>query len=149
MFLQQLMSSKGAQPKIYQLHGGIQRYLEQPDHALYYKGKNFVFDPRRTDPHHHKDNTVVGRCVVCHCPHDDYDNGQAPLEGSEARCVNCRILLLVCPACRFKVKCWGQDADADDDDSNNKPLLFCGGIKGPCLHKPPVRVIVNAASVAL
>jgi predicted sulfurtransferase len=139
-----------ALPRIYQLHGGIQRYLQHQNHQAqtglinyshYFKGKNFVFDPRRTDPVH--GIGTVGRCAVCHAPHDDYDNGHAPSRGTgEARCASCRVLLLVCPPCRSSVACWGQD------NPEEKPELHCGGVSGPCLHRPPVRLIENADSVA-
>jgi predicted sulfurtransferase len=154
-------------PEIFQLHGGIQRYLEQHElnEALplqndeptssnqgYFKGKNFVFDPRRTDPVHGA--TQVGQCMVCGTPHDDYDNGHAPAAGTgESRCVNCRVLLLVCPTCRPTVTCWGQEDKQHDGDgiaaAGIQPKLYCGGLNGPCLHKPPVRLVVNAESVAL
>ena len=128
--------------EIYQLHGGIQRYLENyhTNEALVqhdkeqqipeghekgpclYRGKNFVFDPRRTDPMLDITNekAVVGKCCICQKPHDDYDNGHAPLEEKEARCCKCRILLLVCDACRPTVQCWGEDHKHD------LPKLYCG-----------------------
>jgi len=111
--------------KIYQLDGGIQRYLEQygaveADEAnadCLFRGKNFVFDPRRTDPVVGKD--TVGSCLLCDIHHDDYDNGTAPCNNTEARCCKCRVLLLVCSTCRFKVRVWGQKGDEN-------PALYCG-----------------------
>jgi predicted sulfurtransferase len=129
-------SSSSSLPRIYQLHGGIQRYLEHDDHYLYH-GKNFVFDPRRTDPNH-GDIDIVGRCLVCDTPHDDYDNGNAPAENREARCYKCRILILVCNTCRQHVTCWGESSSIEDTE-DEKPKLYCGGKE--CLHMPPVRVI--------
>lgn len=118
------------QPEMYQLHGGIQRYLEQrPDGGLY-EGKNFVFDPRRTDPH--SGGSVVGTCLVCNTPHDDYDNGEAPAQNKEARCCNCRILILVCDNCRKKVTCWGEE-------KKGVAKLYCGKTK--CIHTPPVAIL--------
>jgi predicted sulfurtransferase len=132
--------------EVYQLHGGIQKYLElyhtndtspsdrhheqkqqeEPNPnskgPCLFKGKNFVFDPRRTDPMY--DNTyeesIVGRCCMCSNPHDDYDDGHAPCDNTEARCCKCRILLLVCTPCRRLVQCWGEDYKKD------LPKLFCG-----------------------
>lgn len=126
-FLQQVLPEQ----KIYQLHGGIQRYMES-EHATLYRGKNFVFDPRRYDPQ--AEATIVGRCVVCNTPHDDYDLGAAPSTDRASRCVNCRILILVCPECRTKVQCWG------DDDINERPRLTCGGIHRDCIRIPPPQV---------
>jgi len=124
-------------PEIYQLHGGIQRYLENSSEGLF-RGKNFVFDPRRTDPltANSESPNIVGQCLVCARPHDDYDNGNAPALHREARCCKCRILVLVCDDCRPTVACWG------DAQSTNKPKLFCGGLESSgnkCLHMPPVR----------
>jgi predicted sulfurtransferase len=150
--------------RIFQLQGGIQRYLEeygqweQPEiiptekekapeeeentvlppttetltiAKSLFRGKNFVFDPRRTDPR--VSNDVVGRCLLCGVPHDDYDNGAAPCEEQEARCQKCRVLLLVCPACRPSVQ-WksprtisiGDHADKKDERNIILPPLFCG-----------------------
>jgi len=129
-------ASLKSMPKIYQLHGGIQRYIENPEDALFFRGKNFVFDPRRTDPSTCPGNDTVGRCLVCNSPHDDYDNGRAPIEGCEARCWNCRVLILVCDACRAVVSCWGE---ADGGKNDDKPRMFCGGPDGECVHRPPPR----------
>lgn len=110
-------------PKLYQLRGGIQRYLEShTSETSFFQGKNFVFDPRRTDPQHN--GTVIGRCVACEKPHDDYDNGQGPSDHCESRCFQCRILILVCPDCRQqrRVVC-----DGDSPDSDALPLIYCGG----------------------
>ena len=134
--LQAMEWNEGASPPpkgIYQLDGGIQRYLEQygtkqlleqeqrsaeENSSCLFKGKNFVFDPRRTDPR--VGEGVVGRCVRCHTPHDDYDNGASPSQEQEARCVKCRVLVLVCPNCRSRVQSWGEEENED------KPPLWCG-----------------------
>ena len=65
IFLQSLLVEKSDRKHhIYQLQGGIQRYLEaDSSDRSFFKGKNFVFDPRRTDPVHN--NYVVGQCLVC------------------------------------------------------------------------------------
>ena len=65
VFLQSLLAERSENTHhIYQLHGGIQRYLESNStETTLFKGKNFVFDPRRTDPVH--GNQVVGQCLVC------------------------------------------------------------------------------------
>mmetsp|Transcript_27189 Transcript_27189/g.62735 ORF Transcript_27189/g.62735 Transcript_27189/m.62735 type:complete len:122 (+) Transcript_27189:175-540(+) len=102
------------------------------DDDCYFQGKNFVFDPRRHDPLHN--GKVVGTCLVCHQPHDDYDSGAAPRQNHESRCWNCRILVLVCNDCRSKVSCWNE---VNDD----KPRVYCGGVDQECLHMPPVQII--------
>lgn len=130
VFLQALATSeewKGLEPPkaVYQLDGGIQRYLETfgstdraQEECLYF-GKNFVFDQRRTDPCIGKG--VVGRCMMCSKLWDDYDNGHAPADNMEGRCCRCRILLLVCNDCRTKVRSWGEIMQ------EGKPDLYCGG----------------------
>jgi predicted sulfurtransferase len=118
---------------IYQLEGGIQQYLERygssdvlqanysmPNSDCLFRGKNFVFDPRRTDPLVGRDG-VVGRCLLCSKLHDDYDNGNPPNTNKEARCCKCRILILVCNSCRPTVRIWGEDC------SKEKQNLYCGG----------------------
>ncbi|GAX28931.1 hypothetical protein FisN_20Lh252 [Fistulifera solaris] len=146
-FLDQLLEERNkakssgikTKPQIYQLHGGIQKYLEaaSTNDALFnqFKGKNFVFDWRRTDPVH--GDTITGSCLVCEEPHDDYDNGHAPAENCASRCFQCRILVLVCPRCRPTVLCWG------DEHSEDRPFLSCGGIGDKCLKTVPVREIQN------
>eukprot|EP00429_Kryptoperidinium_foliaceum_P028031 CAMPEP_0176154546 /NCGR_PEP_ID=MMETSP0120_2-20121206/78955_1 /TAXON_ID=160619 /ORGANISM="Kryptoperidinium foliaceum, Strain CCMP 1326" /LENGTH=396 /DNA_ID=CAMNT_0017491643 /DNA_START=206 /DNA_END=1396 /DNA_ORIENTATION=+ len=130
-----LIQSLYPEKEIYQLQGGIQSYLEfqaskgeghNEDSLNLFRGKNFVFDPRRTDPTHGPD-AVVGKCLVCCAPHDDYDNGHAPSEGKEARCNVCRMLVLVCNDCRPKYACWGEEA------MEERPLLFCGTTN--CVHE--------------
>jgi predicted sulfurtransferase len=137
-------------PKVYQLHGGIQRYLERERQGGFlYRGKNFVFDPRRVDPH--VGVGVTGRCLVCDIPHDDYDNGR-PSNNEDndnnnpavARCCKCRVLMLVCESCRIKVSCWG-DEDHDSERRGSHDVmpkrLYCGG--SVCWHRPPPRLIVD------
>ena len=107
-----------------------------------------VFDPRRTDPIHFGE--TVGRCLICKSPHDDYDNGHAPSENKEARCNNCRMLILICNDCRPKYRCHGEKdhrggGGDDDDDFDDKtqqqessndsfrPLLYCN--VDTCIHE--------------
>eukprot|EP00934_Nitzschia_sp_Nitz4_P002145 Nitzschia sp. Nitz4//scaffold59_size112058//39699//40970//NITZ4_004106-RA/size112058-processed-gene-0.40-mRNA-1//1//CDS//3329555114//2145//frame0 len=129
MLMQTLYPNK----RIYQLQGGIQTYLRtsSADTSLF-EGKNFVFDPRRTDPVHF--GAVVGTCISCSKPHDDYDNGHAPSENKEARCHTCRMLVLVCNDCRPKFLCFGErDEGPSAGTSGNIPRLFCG--LDSCIHE--------------
>jgi hypothetical protein len=82
-----------------------------------------------------EDFVVVGKCLVCEVAHDDYDNGFAPSTNHEARCYECRILVLVCNRCRPSVVCWGDEISEADE----RPKLFCGGLSPKeCMHMPPV-----------
>ena len=82
----------GPETEVMQLSGGVHAYLRDIGGNGFFAGKNFVFDPRRTEPVYNE--TIIGRCHACAEPHDDYDNGP------ECRCVHCRCLLLLCDACR-------------------------------------------------
>lgn len=148
------------QKKVYQLQGGIQTYLREttatatPQHmddtahstsdttttntttqTCLFQGKNFVFDPRRTDPVH--SGTIIGKCLVCQTPHDDYDNGHAPSDNKEARCNLCRMLILVCNQCRPGYVCFGETTNMSskcvDQTVEERPLLYCGLHK--CIHE--------------
>ena len=147
---------KGMEPPsaVYQLKGGIQKYLEQygdkeeespvkqdkhdEEKLCLFRGRNFVFDPRRTDPVvgsgmptncKSEKVSVVGKCTICKCPHDDYDNNHAPCENKEARCFRCRILVLICDPCRKMYTCWGEA------EEEGKPILYCGNNGTVCIDR--------------
>ncbi|KAM0951212.1 putative Rhodanese-like domain, serine hydrolase FSH, rhodanase, alpha/Beta hydrolase [Dioscorea sansibarensis] len=75
---------------VFQLFGGIQRYLEQFPNGGYFKGKNFVFDHRISV--RSLDGNILGACLMCHSPFDDYS--------TRCRCMHCRMLVLVCYRCQ-------------------------------------------------
>ncbi|XP_060667938.1 rhodanese-like domain-containing protein 6 [Ziziphus jujuba] len=75
---------------VFQLFGGIQRYLEQFPDGGYFKGKNFVFDHRISVGS--SDTDILGNCLLCSFPFDDYS--------SRLRCTYCRMLVLVCDSCQ-------------------------------------------------
>ncbi|CAL4898649.1 unnamed protein product [Urochloa decumbens] len=75
---------------VFQLYGGIQRYLEQFPDGGYFEGKNFVFD-HRISVGSLKEN-ILGTCLICGSSYDDYS--------SRCRCNHCRMLVLVCPTCQ-------------------------------------------------
>ncbi|XP_027935457.1 rhodanese-like domain-containing protein 6 isoform X2 [Vigna unguiculata] len=84
------IKSKGAGfENVFQLFGGIQRYLEQFPDGGFFKGKNFVFDHRISVGS--SDANVIGTCLMCQCSFDDYT--------SRCRCAYCRMLVLVCRSC--------------------------------------------------
>ncbi|CAL0320931.1 unnamed protein product [Lupinus luteus] len=85
------IKSKGAGfENVFQLYGGIQRYLEQFPDGGFFKGKNFVFDHRISVGS--SDANIIGTCLICHCSFDDYS--------SRCRCTHCRMLVLVCHSCQ-------------------------------------------------
>ncbi|XP_014512124.1 rhodanese-like domain-containing protein 6 [Vigna radiata var. radiata] len=84
------IKSKGAGfENVFQLFGGIQRYLEQFPDGGFFKGKNFVFDHRISVGS--SDANIIGTCLMCQCSFDDYT--------SRCRCTYCRMLVLVCRSC--------------------------------------------------
>lgn len=84
------MRSKGVQ-NVFQLEGGIHRYLDEfPEDGGYWKGKNYTFDRRFS--HGAQDSEVISACVVCQAPWDRY---QAQLE-----CAKCHMEVLVCKSCQ-------------------------------------------------
>ena len=114
-----------------------------------YRGKNFVFDPRRTDPRIGNGITnassgecmsLVGKCILCSNPHDDYDNGHAPCEEKEARCCRCRVLVLVCNECRGKVRSWGEPESGGQEQD-----LFCGNLGNECIDEGNIAEKVETA----
>ena len=77
---------------VYQLLGGIHAYQERfgrDDSGSFFKGKNFVYDPRIATP---SQSTPIGACLACLRKFDDYS--------FQIRCSACRVLILVCPDCR-------------------------------------------------
>lgn len=77
--------------QVYQLSGGIHRYVEKYGKDGCFNGKNFVFDDRMAAP---ADEQICGTCSVCDVPFDDYTVG--------CRCNRCRLRILVCRDCHAK-----------------------------------------------
>ena len=80
------LSTKGVAKQVYQIKGGIHRYIEEfPDG--YFRGKNYVFDARIAMK---ANNDVIGSCEVCAAPSDEITN-----------CVNaqCNKQFVGCASC--------------------------------------------------
>jgi predicted sulfurtransferase len=79
---------------VFQLNGGIHKYVQTMKEKSNYDGKLFVFDRRvaldcgKTE--------IVGKCCNCADAYDTYD--------AQWRCASCRVLLLVCERCRAESK---------------------------------------------
>ncbi|KAM6952175.1 thiosulfate sulfurtransferase/rhodanese-like domain-containing protein 2 isoform 1-T1 [Lycodopsis pacificus] len=81
------LRSKDVCKEVYQLKGGIHKYLERfPDG--FYRGKLFVFDERYSIS---SNNDVIADCRYCGCPWDRYQLCSTAF---------CCQLVLSCPACR-------------------------------------------------
>ena len=153
----QFMRYKGID-NVFQLYGGIHRYQEEyPDG--FFKGKNFVYDPRvavggsdHAKEHNRRASAdrdlgdgakveevfcsvldifnwllpsetspastdtvslfnnadidrekveVVGRCMLCGSPYDDYHSPYDKGAAAQTRCSYCRVLCLVCNSCKL------------------------------------------------
>lgn len=80
---------------VFHLYGGIHQYMEDFPEGGFFKGKNFVYDPRISIPYRKApENQVVGRCMCCSNSFDDYR--------PQSRCQACRMLVLVCDTCRVR-----------------------------------------------
>lgn len=79
---------------VYQLFGGIHNYQEHypSESESFFKGKNFVYDPRISVPSAIPTNEPVGICLSCSNMWDDYS--------FQVRCTICRVLVLMCADCR-------------------------------------------------
>ncbi|XP_012624503.1 thiosulfate sulfurtransferase/rhodanese-like domain-containing protein 2 isoform X1 [Microcebus murinus] len=81
------LKAKGVCKEVFQLKGGIHKYLEEfPDG--FYKGKLFVFDERYALAYN---SDVVSECSYCGSQWDQYKLCSTP---------QCRQLVLTCPACQ-------------------------------------------------
>ncbi|GBG29195.1 Thiosulfate sulfurtransferase/rhodanese-like domain-containing protein 2 [Hondaea fermentalgiana] len=72
-------------PAVFQLKGGIHRYLEAFPEG-HFAGRNFVFDGRILQPAPGTGEKTVGKCAYCHGSWDTH------LE--DRRCKKCRMLVL-------------------------------------------------------
>eukprot|EP00980_Cylindrotheca_fusiformis_P018783 scaffold6265_cov193-Cylindrotheca_fusiformis.AAC.3 len=86
------MLQKRGVPDVYQLEGGIHRYVEKFGANGFFKGKNFVFDQRVAIDASGSNKQIVGRCINCSSAYDE-------LSGSRV-CTVCRDLVLVCETCQ-------------------------------------------------
>lgn len=83
---------------VYQLKGGIHKYLEKYPDGGNWEGKNFVFDKRvfQPTPEMKPEASIVGKCYECEAPFDE-------LSGA-AVCTVCRDMVLVCHSCRPRLR---------------------------------------------
>ncbi|TDH07330.1 hypothetical protein EPR50_G00104980 [Perca flavescens] len=81
------LRSKDVCKEVYQLKGGIHKYLERFPEG-FYRGKLFVFDERYAIS---SNNDIISDCRYCGCPWDQYKLCSTKL---------CRQLVLSCPGCR-------------------------------------------------
>ena len=89
--------------EVYQLQGGIHRYIDTFGSQGLWEGKNFVFDrrvaignlqPKSVDPNSSATASVVGHCGQCGTEWDEYDK--------KWRCSLCNSFVLLCRSCGAK-----------------------------------------------
>ena len=89
--------------EVYQLQGGIHRYIDTFGSQGLWEGKNFVFDrrvaignlqPKSVDPNSSATASVVGHCGQCGTEWDEYDK--------KWRCSLCNSFVLLCRSCGVK-----------------------------------------------
>lgn len=84
------LNEKNIAKKVYQMEGGIHRYVEQyPDG--FFRGKNYVFDGRISV---RVNDDILASCTICSIPCDDYHN-----------CLNalCNDHFIACTSCIEKL----------------------------------------------
>ena len=82
---------------VYELRGGIHRYLKSYPEGGHWVGKNYVFDKRRVQvPDRKAHNETLSRCAACECQWDTYRG--------KFKCASCGCPVLVCDQCRFGIE---------------------------------------------
>lgn len=81
--------------EVYQLSGGIHRYIDKFGSGGLFKGKNFVFDRRLAIGSAQSSGggsvQPIGQCVQCERPWDQYCKRWV--------CSTCNVMVLLCPQC--------------------------------------------------
>jgi predicted sulfurtransferase len=92
------LKSKKVTKQVYQLSGGIHRYIEQFPEG-FFRGKNYVFDSRISVK---ANDDVVSVCLICSIPCNEYTNCfNAACNKQFVACAPCLVTLNNCckPAC--------------------------------------------------
>ena len=112
------MRSKGIDD-VYQLSGGIHAYQEAFPEGGYFRGKNFVFDPRIAVPSIKNCDDIIGVCCLCSKLYDDYTK--------QCRCNKCRVLVLICDDCSIPLSASTTDLTdlKKSSETSSKNVYFC------------------------
>ncbi|KAL3681523.1 hypothetical protein R1sor_024479 [Riccia sorocarpa] len=127
--------SKGEEfQDVVQLSGGIQRYMEAFPDGGFFVGKNFVFDHRLAVPS--SNLLVVGKCLHCSTPYDDYS--------ARCRCSLCRMLVLVCTDCQSRGAPTICEICVKSDKSSRKPGRTEDAVRdGKCTDDSEIKVALS------
>jgi len=132
-----LNQSMGEQVKgVYQLQGGIERYLQAFPDGGFWRGKNFVFDKReafgvenpdgdggvvenkkKTKNEAKRASSLLPemKCCQCQAPWDRYVG--------KKKCSTCGVPVLMCDTCMSQSK--QQQSKQQQGDNSNAPLVRC------------------------
>ena len=83
----------------------------------FFRGKNFVFDPRIALPSKDNQKDIIGHCLSCNALFDDYSN--------QYRCAKCRTLVLICSPCDARLKETSSPTTPTSDVNKVKEELVC------------------------
>ncbi|XP_052429911.1 thiosulfate sulfurtransferase/rhodanese-like domain-containing protein 2 isoform X1 [Carassius gibelio] len=115
------LKSKNVCKEVYQLKGGIHKYLEQfPDG--FYRGKLFVFDDRYAIAFN---EDVISECRYCSCPWDQYQLCSTDFCCQLVlSCTTCRErgLTACCPVCQAKEQ---NHSDVSSDGLSHREECEC------------------------
>lgn len=115
------LKSKNVCKEVYQLKGGIHKYLEQfPDG--FYRGKLFVFDERYAIAFN---EDVISECGYCSCPWDQYQLCSTDFCCQLVlSCTTCRErgLTACCPVCQAKEQ---NHSDVSSDGLSHREECEC------------------------
>jgi predicted sulfurtransferase len=103
------LNSKNVAKKVYQIEGGIHRYIEQFPEG-HFRGKNYVFDGRVTVK---VNDDILGTCNLCAIPYDEY---------THCLIAHCNKQMICCPPCLATYKNTCGTACLDLLQSNNVGL---------------------------
>lgn len=109
-----LRSALGEQSQVFQLQGGIHRYLESYPTGGFFQGSMYVFDRRRfvrgpdllsseAAAEVEACSTVVGECCICGKPWERYQG--------KWKCGTCKMPVLICLSCQGRKSRAGTRAD--------------------------------------
>ena len=84
---------------VFELRGGVDRYMKTFPDGGFWKGKNYVFDRRQAQVPAKKapealEADVESKCVICRCPEDVYRG--------KYKCGRCAVPVIVCASCRHQ-----------------------------------------------
>jgi predicted sulfurtransferase len=111
------LRNKGIE-NVYQLDGGIHRYLESfPEDGGYWIGKNYTFDKRFS--HGAEKAEIISYCIHCDKPWDRYQ--------AQSKCAKCSMEVLLCKGNQYIYPYYFNN----NNNNNNSIIKDCQKSKIP------------------